>query len=282
MSKADDVWEVARFIWENTDKITDRELVKQLEESHGEYAPKSGGSISKRRNKEGWAKNVLIKATDDRQKKESSEGGSKKKRNQNTLESNSDSTKTNKAQSTESRLVLESKTAKIEQLTQSLVVSRETKASLILKTRKRLVNIGGLTDSLIDMIMGLMVSAFDKGADPEEMQKALVLSDALSKSAEKLAGVIKVVAEIELPLSGIGPDDFSESEQDRRLGALDKLKGIDEEQRRVREDKRPLLAQRLAEMRQMESQVDFSADPSELTNDVEEIDFTAIDDDLDE
>lgn len=279
MSKADDVWEIARFIWENTDKITDRELIKQLEETHKDYAPKSTGSISKRRSKEAWTKNVLIKTTNSGQNQEARESRSKKNRKQNAQESKLASTKTNKAQSMEASTDLEAKTAKIEQLTQSLVVSREAKAALILKTRKRLVNIGGLTDSLIDMIVELMVSAFDQGADPEEMQKALVLSDALSKSAEKLAGVIKVVAEIELPLSGIGPDDFSESEQDRRLGALDKLKGIDEEQRRLRDEKRPLLTQRLAEMRQMESQVDFSADLSELTDDVEEIDFTAIDDD---
>lgn len=80
MSKADDVWKVARFIWENTDKITDRDLVKQLEESHGEYAPKSSGSISKRRNKEGWVKNKLIKITKNSEKVESRGGGSQEKR----------------------------------------------------------------------------------------------------------------------------------------------------------------------------------------------------------
>lgn len=278
MSKADEVWEVARFIWENTDKITDRELVKQMEEAHGEYAPKSGGSISKKRNKEGWVKKVLIKNDDMGQKKESSESGIRKKRNQNTQESNFDSTKTNKAQNLESKLVLESKTDKIEQLTKDIVVNRETKAALILKTRKRFAEIGGITDSLVEMIIGLISKAFEEGADPDDIQKALVLSDSLSKSASKLADVAKILAEIELPLSGIGPDDFSESEQERRLGALEKLKGIDESERKARDEKRPLLAQRLLEMRQMESQVDFSADPSDFNNNIEEVDFTAVDD----
>ncbi len=45
----DDVWAAAKLIWENTAKISDRDLIEQLTISFGELAPKSNGTISKRR-----------------------------------------------------------------------------------------------------------------------------------------------------------------------------------------------------------------------------------------
>lgn len=59
----DDVWAAARLIWENTVKITDSELIEQLTVSFGDAAPKSTGTISKRRSKHKWKKNTLAEAT---------------------------------------------------------------------------------------------------------------------------------------------------------------------------------------------------------------------------
>lgn len=277
----DDVWAAARFIWENTPKITYRELMQQLEEVYGKDAPKSISSVTKKRNKEGWEKTKLIETVKIEQKPRTKQGENKKKSEQSEQENNFVLTETNKAGKVRTSEPVRTKTAKVEQIINDLVVNKEKKAALILKTRKRLANVGGLSDSVLDVLSTLVAQAFDAGVDPEEIQKALVLSDALSTSLDKMARVVKIIAETELPLSGITPDDLQESEQDRRLGALDKLKGIHEAENAARAAKLPELQERLRRMEVMNYDMDggFADDVLSDNDDIEEIDFTAVDDD---
>ena len=45
--------------------------------------------------------------------------------------------------------------------------------------------------------------------DGEQIQKAITISDALAMNVDKLSRSIKLIAEIEVPLCGITPDDFT-------------------------------------------------------------------------
>lgn len=83
-----------------------------------------------------------------------------------------------------------------------------------------------------------------------------------------------------MPMLGITADDFKQSEQERRLGALASLGNIDEKQREARNSKLPELHARLLEIEQVEASADFGAEYKDDRSDdeIDEVDYTSVDD----
>ena len=309
-----DVWEAARMIWENTISITDRELIEQLEVAFGESAPKSSGTISKRRKKESWQKNNLVKAIKKGPKKgpkqEAREDGSKQNRKQNAQKNSLIPTKTNKAQNMESSASLEAKKDKIDDISESIVVDAAARAKVIKKYRKRYFNLGEVFDQALEVtlsIKGLVDDAariesealegrygasFEIGENApdskddvaevelanEKVKKAMVLSKTLTDTTAGLAMALKMISEVDMPMLGITADDFKQSEQDRRLGALAALGDIDDKQREARDRLLPELYERLADVIELEASPNFGTDYDDDDNEAEEVDYTAVDD----
>ena len=308
-----DVWEAARMIWENTISITDRELIEQLEVAFGDDAPKSSGTISKRRKREAWEKNNLLKTTKKGPKKgpkqEAGEGGSKQTRKQNAQKKSLIPSKTNKAQNTEASASLEAKKDKIDDISDSVVVDAAARAKVIKKYRKRYFNLGEVFDQALEVtlsIKGLVDDAarienealegryganFEIGENAldnkdevaevelanERVKKAMVLSKTLTDTTAGLAMALKMISEVDMPMLGITADDFKQSEQDRRLGALAALGDIDDKEREARERLLPELHERLKDVIALESSADFGSDYDDDDNEAEEIDYTAVD-----
>ena len=274
-----DVWEAARFIWENTALISDRELLHELTIHFKDKAPKSNGTVSKRRNKEGWKKNTEVKERNHTEPKvEPAMEPVVKTRNQSSKSKKVVPPKNNKAKKREPAGYLEPINRKLVAIAESVVMSANDRNRIINKHRKRYETAGKIGDRSLVLLIALLDMVDDNESDPETLQKALVVSDSSSQILERIVKSLKVLSEVELPLCGIGPEDFQQSEQERRLGALDKLKGISEKEKLARDTKKPQLAERLAEIRQMESSIDFNAEP--ITDDViDDVDYTAVDDD---
>lgn len=312
-----DVWEAARLIWENTIAITDRELIEQLEVAFGDKAPKSSGTISKRRKKESWQKNNLVqspksgaKTTKKGSKQEASEGGSRQSRKQNAQKNSLIPSKTNKAQNREASPSLEAKKDKIDDISDSVVVDAAARAKIIKKYRKRYFNLGEVFDQALEVtlsIKGLVDDAarienevlesryganFEIGENApdskdevaevelanERVKQAMVLSKALTDTTTGLAMALKMISEVDMPMLGITADDFKQSEQDRRLGALAALGNIDDEERKARERLLPELHERLKDVIELESSADFGLDYDDDDNEAEDIDYTTVDD----
>lgn len=304
-SLKDEIWAAAKFIWENTPEITDRELVDQLQASYGIDAPKSGGTISKRRNKESWSKQSLVKPARSSSQTESRGDGIKPKRNQESQNKNLIPSKTNKAQNTESDAELESAESRIGGIAESVVIDAQGRAALINKTRRRFVNLGKLFDQALsitlsisdladeadkaeqDALTGNYGADFEIGENKDEpsndaeaagqkVQKAMVLSKALTDTTTSLAMALKMISEVEMPLCGITADDFKQSDQDRRLGALAALGDIDAKEREARSRLTPALHERLRELEAVEASDDFGR-IDEGGEDIEDIDYTSVD-----
>lgn len=275
-----DVWEAARFIWENTMSISDRELVEELQTHFTDDAPKSGGTISKRRNKEGWKKSKIAKQwNQDEVKTQSRVESGAKKRNHSAKSKKVIPSKGNRAEKLESVGYLESRGKQLETIADSIVLNAKDRNRIINKHRARYDSAGLLSEKSLDLLIKLFDMVDDNDSDPELLQKALVVSDSSSQILERIVKSLKVLSEVELPLCGIGPEDFQQSEQERRLGALDKLKGISEKEKLARDTKKPRLAERLAEIRQMESSIDFNAEPVSDDEVIDDVDYTLVDDD---
>ena len=322
-----DIWEAARLIWENTATITDRELIDQLSDAFGEEAPKSSGTISKRRKKEAWQKHSLVKApksgstaTKTGAKVEAERAGSKKSRKQKAQNNSLIPSKTNKAQNMESSAIEEARNAVIGDISESVIVNAADRAKVIQKYRRRYHNLGGLFDQALGITLSIpeLVEAanqveaeamsdvsdknyganFEIGENSEpvpssdvdgvsvvemanqKVKQAMVLSKSLTDTTTSLAVALKMISEVAMPMMGITADDFKQSEQDRRLGALASLGDIDDKEREARARLVPELHARLLELEQFEASPDFGAEYKDDRSDdeIDEVDYTSVDD----
>ncbi|MFZ3142534.1 hypothetical protein [Psychrobacter glacincola] len=278
----DEVWASARFIWENTPNLTDRELIEQLKTGYGNAAPKSSGTISKRRKKENWVKNSLVQTSKKDMDLEANSDGSKPKWKQKPQNTYLVSSKTNKAQNLESDTELEAAGSKIEGIVESVVIDAQGRAKIIKNTRRRFNNLGQLFDQALAAALSLQRYADAADEDPEageQVQKALLLSESLSDTVGNLAKSLKIIAEVEMPLCGITADDFKQSDQDRRLNALAALGDIHEQEQAARARLIPQLHARLLEIEKTAESEDFGIEhndqPPQIQNDV--VDYTALD-----
>lgn len=278
----DEVWASARFIWENTPNLTDRELIEQLKTGYGNAAPKSSGTISKRRKKENWVKNSLVQTSKKDMNLEANSDGSKPEWKQKPQNTHLISSKTNKAQNMESDTELEAAGSKIEGIVESVVIDAQGRAKIIKNTRRRFDNLGQLFDQALTAALSLQGYANAASEDPEageQVQKALLLSESLSDTVGNLAKSLKIIAEVEMPLCGITADDFKQSDQDRRLNALAALGDIHEQEQAARARLIPQLHARLLEIEKTAESEDFGIEhndqPPQIQNDV--VDYTALD-----
>lgn len=279
----DDVWEAARFLWENTATISDRDLVEHLITHFGEDAPKTNSAISRRRRKENWVKINLVSpkeaSTKKRKKQAPSEHQKKKTEHQKVQKTELVPTKTNKAQNGDKSSTKAPIKSALEEITDNVVMGVKERASVIVKTRKRWRLVGEIADQTTTLSLGLLDMANDIDADPEEIQKTLVLTGALSNTLDTLTRSLKTISEVELPLCGITPEDFSQSDQERRLGALEALGDIHSEEAEARARLKAELDERLEWIKETADSGDFGRTPASDDDDIEEIDYTHIDDD---
>ncbi|WP_351118854.1 hypothetical protein [Psychrobacter sp. SMN/5/1215-MNA-CIBAN-0208] len=278
----DEVWASARFIWENTPHITDRELIEQLKTGYGNAAPKSSGTISKRRKKENWDKNSLVQTSKKDMDLEANSDGSKPEWKQKPQNTHLIPSKTNKAENLESDTELEAAGSKIEGIVESVVIDAQGRAKIIKNTRRRFDNLGQLFDQALIAALSLQGYANAASEDPkagEQVQKALLLSESLSSTVGNLAKSLKVIAEVEMPLCGITADDFKQSDQDRRLNALAALGNIHEQEQAARARLIPELHARLLEIEKTaESEyfgIQCNDQQPQIQSDV--VDYTALD-----
>ena len=258
----DEVWAAARFIWENTPRITDRELIEQLQTSYGLAAPKSSGTISKRRRKESWDKNSLVQSSRKEVNQEPNNNGSKSKWKQKLQNDHSTLSETNKAQNLEPDTELEAAGSKVEGIVESVVINTQGRTKIINNTRRRFDNFGQLFDQALAAALSLQGHtdvANDNSEANEQLQKALLLSESLSSTVGNLAKSLKIIAEVEMPLCGITADDFKQSDKDRRLHSLDALGDIHEQEEAARARLIPQLHARLQRIQDIEASDDFSA-----------------------
>ena len=314
-SLPDDVWSAARLIWENTVKITDSELIEQLRANFGDDAPKSTGTISKRRSKYKWKKNTLAEAT--KRQSEQGEGGNKNRNNRNNKSLNNSNipSKTNKAQKGNNPSSLEVKGGIIDDILDNVVIDAKGRAIIIKKYRQRYKKLGDLFDQSLDVTLGIvdlveaaneaeaevMRAASDahygvnfeigeakKDVDADILAKAelanqrvkeaMTLSNALTNTTTSLAIALKTISEVDMPMLGITADDFKQSEQDRRLGALAALGDIDDKEREARARLVPELHARLSEIMDVEASPSFGAEYKDDPDEAEDVDYTAVDD----
>lgn len=278
----DEVWASARFIWENTPHITDRELIEQLKTGYGNASPKSSGTISKRRKKENWVKNSLVQTSKKDMDLEANSDGSKPEWKQKPRNTHLISSKTNKAQNLESDTELEAAGSKIEGIVESVVIDAQGRAKIIKNTRRRFDNLGQLFDQALAAALSLQGYADAASEDPEageQVQKALLLSESLSDTVGNLAKSLKIIAEVEMPLCGITADDFKQSDQDRRLNALAALGDIHEQEEAARARLIPQLHARLLEIEKTADSEDFGIQYNDQQPQIQSdvTDYTALD-----
>lgn len=309
-SLKDEIWAAAKLIWENTPQITDRELLDQLQMTYGNSAPKSSGSVSKRRKKEAWTKQSLVQSPKNGLKTQGEDAGSKQSRKQESQNNILIPSKTNKAQNMESEGEVEAAGSRIGEIADNVVINAKGRAAIIVKTRRRYANLGKLFDRALDITLsipdlvdeadrieeealaGNYGAAFEIGenakneptaeveAAAQKVQKAMVLSKALTETTTSLAMALKTISEVEMPLCGITADDFKQSDQDRRLGALAALGDIDQKEREARERLKPALHERLKRIIDAEASADFGLNDEgneSDDDDIDDIDYTSVD-----
>lgn len=310
-SLPDDVWEAAKLIWENTPKITDSELIEQLTVAFGDDAPKSTGTVSKRRSKHKWKKNTLVAATKRQAKQSESGNNNRNNRNNRNKKARNNSnipSKTNKAQNGNNSTALEAKSGIIDDILDNVVIDAKGRAAIIQKYRRRYKKLGELFDQTLDITLSIKDLAddatraeeaalignyganFEIGENAEaepssdveiaaqRVKKAMVLSKSLTDTTTSLAIALKAISEVDMPMLGITADDFKQSEQDRRLGALAALGDIDEKERKAREEKLPELHARLLEIMDVEASPSFGAEYKDDPDEAEEVDYTDVED----
>jgi hypothetical protein len=279
----DDVWESAKMLWENTPEITYDEIIDILQPIHGDSAPKSKGSISKRKSKERWVKRNPLKMPRKEETKGNkaakTSGNRRKSGNLSAQEITNVSTKTNKAQKREISPIQETLNGKLEQIIDTVVLSAKDRAATIVKHRKRWKAQGNIQDNVVTLALGLLDDLEDINADPETIQKKIAVINILANTLDVTTRAGKIISEVELPLCGITPEDFKQSEQERRLGALESLGNISQEETVARERLTAELQDRMRWIEDTASSSDFGKS-QELDDDedIEDIDYTHVDD----
>lgn len=232
MALPKEVWEMARTIWENTEDITLDELVEKLSGIFGEVPDKSG--IAKKIKKEGWIKKIAVK---------------------NSTKIPQDLKKPNKNNNVQHEVaVLENSTKtteqKIDEVLEELVLDANAKKKIILKHRRRIKHLGELQEATMQNIESLY--GLDAERDADKIKATIMINTALSATLEKMASVQESVFKQEVLVSGIVPEDFQQSEQERRMQSLHLLEGISEQESQARANKIPELMERLAQFESME------------------------------
>lgn len=283
---SDDVWETAQFIWENTPIISDRDLIAQLTASFGDDAPKSSGTISKRRKKYEWTKKKITLPSKKSAKQEAKQSGGSRNRKQSPPDKFLIPSEDNKAQKLESSPILEAKNREIEAITDSVVIDAKGRTKIIQKFRNRWERVGELHDQALDIALtvkdsvdAVSINSEDTEAG-EAVKKAIILSESLSETVGNLAKSLKVISEVQMQLCGIMPDDFRQSTHELRMSAIAKFGDINEEERVRRDSKMPALLDRLREIEEIEASDDFGSDFGDDDNDdddIDDVDYTAID-----
>lgn len=297
-----EVWDSARFIWENTEDISDRELIERLQDAFGDAAPKSTGTISKRRKKEDWQKNNLLDSNQEA-KKEAQKGGSTQKRKQNCSSDGLLPEKDNKVGKMEAVPILEAGKQAIEQISTSVVKTVEDKAILINSHRRNWRHLGQLHDRVTNLASEVLDAVFaesqwDIGEGPlteeelnridkmredenDELKKKMAVLNLMGGTLQALVFTSKAISEVELPLNGITPEDLAESDTARRQKNLEKLDGVNDEQDALREEMQKQMKQRALAFEQeaeafeeVESAHDGSGDIEH--EDTEEVDYTDV------
>ena len=303
----EDMWVAARLIWENTMKITDADLIEQLEVKFKDDVPKSTGTISKRRKKEKWVKNTLAEAG----KRVEAQATAALTGNNLSGKKKNIPSKTNKAQKVEKLDAQEEKKGIIDGIMNDIVLDAKGRASIIHKYRRRYIKAGELFDQTLEITLGikkqadevdqlrdaLLEEAESHGGDfeigengkiteelekktqlaMEKVQKSMVLSKALTDTALSLATGLKMLSEVDMPMCGITAEDFKQSDQERRLGALEALGDIHTEEKEARARLKAELDERLEWIKETANSGDFGRTP-EPDDHVEDIDYTAVDD----
>lgn len=258
--QSDDVWEAARIIWENTPKISDRELLERLIETFGKRAPTSHTTIGRKRKSQKWVK----KAGLDAPKKDTE---TKKKRTKNApkaratkAQNNNNTSKNNKehdnAPSQENKsdnapkqgaLILWQHTEdKIKTEAERIILDAKEKAKIVLKHRRRISQLGALQETVLDTLNNLQ--HLDPEFDGEKVAQVLGISDASARVLRALTDSQESIFKQEMTVCGITMADFEMSEQDRRMAGLAALEGIADEEAQMRQTLKAELTERLAQI----------------------------------
>ncbi|MDO4440559.1 MAG: hypothetical protein Q4B81_00065 [Moraxella sp.] len=228
---------MARTIWESTADITLDELVVRLTDIFGEAPNKS--SISRRLKQEGWQKkrNKLSNKTQQKTQQEK----------QKPIKNNKVENGSLVAKNATKILTTEQK---IDKTLESLVLDADAKRKIILKHRRRIKHLGELQEATMESVESL--NGMDVERDEDKIKATLVLSNAISGTLDKLTSVQEMLFKQEMLVCGITPDDFQQSEQERRMHSLHLLQGISEQESQARSSKIPELMARLAEFERLE------------------------------
>lgn len=279
---SDDVWDAIKLLWENTPEITYDEIRDALSPTYGDEVPRSNGSMSKRKSKEKWVKRNPLETPKKEEikgnKQAKGKGNAAKKGNPSSKKTTNISRKTNKAQKQEISPAQEILNGKLEEITDNVVMSAKQRAAMIVKHRKRWEKQGDIQDNVVSLSLSLLDDLDDPEADPETIQKKIAVINILANALDVTTRASKTISEVELPLCGITPEDFSQSEQDRRLGALEALGDIHTEEQEARERLKAELDDRLEWIKETANSGDFGRTPTPDDDDVEDIDYTAVDD----
>lgn len=252
----DDMWEAARVIWENTPSMSDRDLLTRLQELYDDKAPKTHSAITRRRNKEKWVKKTKITHHSSTKKQAPRKKPSTKKEENtsqsldNTGENNKENDSENQAPPGTTLTVWQEVEEKVIKEATKLALSIEEKAQIIMKHRKRLAHLGELQENTIGVVNSLY--GLDPKFDGDEIVQTIQIAETLSKTLKQLTDSQKVIAEQEMPLSGITPDDFHQSESEKRQASIEAMAGIAEQERMNRQAKLPALMARLKELENMD------------------------------
>lgn len=265
--QSDDVWEAARIIWENTPKISDRELLERLIETFGERAPKAHTAIYKRRKKENWQKNETVSTGTEAETKGTDEGtktpsGNKKPKNTSqSLEKSSENNKgtdegtssrggnTGNNSINQSLILWQHTEQKIKAEAERIILDAKEKAKIVLKHRRRIGQLGALQETVLDTLNNLQ--HLDPEFDGEKVAQVLGISDASARVLRALTDSQESIFKQEMTVCGITMADFEMSEQDRRMAGLAALEGIADEEAQMRQTLKAELTERLAQIETM-------------------------------
>lgn len=230
MSKhAPEIWAMARVIWENSN-ITYRELSETLKSTYGEKAPNSS-AVCKKANAEKW---------------------SRKEPN-----------KTPCTVDNETGRMIANTQQKIQHEMQKVEANAKEKAQIIANNKKSLKRLRNFFDIVMDKAEA--VADIDPKESPDDARIGIVVAKELSNILSNASAVQKAIAEQEFVFYQITPEDFGQSEADKRMASMALMGDIEEEQRQIRQAKMPELIERLKNIESMS--VDDIDDLGDLSDD---------------
>ena len=258
--QSDDVWEAARIIWENTPKISDRELLERLIETFGERAPTSHTTIGRKRKSQKWVKKAGLDAPkkDTQTKKKRTKNAPKAKatkaqNNNNTSKNNKEhdnapkqENKSDNAPKQGALILWQHTEDKIKAEAERIILDAKEKAKIVLKHRHRISQLGALQETVLDTLNNLQ--HLDPEFDGEKVAQVLGISDASARVLRALSDSQESIFKQEMTVCGITMADFEMSEQDRRMAGLAALEGIADEEAQMRQTLKAELTERLAQI----------------------------------